>query len=188
MASDARDGAQREGGHGVSARDLSLAGLLGAAGIALPFVFHLFGPGLGRVLLPMYLPIMAAGLLVSPGLAAVVGLTTPLLSALLTGMPPLAPPIAFLMSLELGAAAPTAGFLYRRLRFRIVGAILGESIVGRLVLAAEVAVLGAAIGLNIPWWKYVGGAIGLGLPGLALQLIILPPLVVAIEKRRRAQR
>ncbi|MGB9619107.1 MAG: ECF transporter S component, partial [Armatimonadota bacterium] len=70
-----------------SARDLALGGLFGATGVALPIVFH--AVGLGKAFLPMHLPVLVCGLLISPTVAFAVGVVTPLVSSVLTGMPPL---------------------------------------------------------------------------------------------------
>ncbi|MDI6828708.1 MAG: hypothetical protein QME62_09515, partial [Armatimonadota bacterium] len=88
----------------VTARELAIAGLLGALGLLLPIAFHALGWG-GRVFLPMHLPIMAAAFLISPGTAVSVAVVVPFLSAVLTGMPPLAPPVAVLMAIELAVKA-----------------------------------------------------------------------------------
>ncbi len=50
--------------------------------------------------MPMFFPLALAGFLVAPPLAMITGVAAPLLSALLTGMPPFYPPIAFIMMAE----------------------------------------------------------------------------------------
>ena len=51
------------------ARELALAGLMGALGLLLPIGFHALGWG-GSVFLPMHLPVVVAGFLVGPAAAA----------------------------------------------------------------------------------------------------------------------
>ena len=53
-------------------------------------LFHLAG-GMGVVFLPMHLPVLLAGFFLGPRFGLLVGIITPLLSSLLTGMPPLLP-------------------------------------------------------------------------------------------------
>jgi hypothetical protein len=106
---DTEPGAERD--RLFQARDMVLGGLFGALGIVVPMLFH--AVGLGKVFLPMYLPILALGLMVSWEVALIVGCATPLLSAVLTGMPPLAPPIAALMATELACLAAVASLARR---------------------------------------------------------------------------
>ena len=69
-----------------SLRQLILGSLFMALGLVVPMLFH--GLGLGPMLMPMFWPLALAGYWLSPALGAVVGLCTPALSALVTGMPP----------------------------------------------------------------------------------------------------
>ena len=70
----------------VRARELAYCGLFGAAAMLLPVVFHLLK--LGSMFMPMYLPLIALAFFVGPLPAALTSFMTPLLSGVLTGMPP----------------------------------------------------------------------------------------------------
>ena len=61
-----------------------------ALGVIVPTIFHMTGVG-GTIFLPMHIPVLFAGVILGPGLAALVGVLCPLISHLLTGMPPSAP-------------------------------------------------------------------------------------------------
>jgi len=126
------------------ARDLALGGLFGALAIVLPIAFHALGPGVGPVLLPMYLPIAALGLLVSWEVALIVGVAAPLLSAVLTGMPPLAPPIALLMAFELAALGVGAG-LSRRAGLGVWPAVIIGIIASRVAGTVALLTIGRAL-------------------------------------------
>ena len=71
-------------------RQLTVSGFFIALGLILPMLFHLAG-GMGVVFLPMHLPVLLAGFFLGPRFGLLVGIITPLLSSLLTGMPPLLP-------------------------------------------------------------------------------------------------
>jgi len=161
------------------ARDLTMGGLLGALSIIVPIVFH--AVGMGRIFLPMYLPILALGLLASWEVALIVGCVAPLLSALLTGMPPLAPPIVVLMMLELGAMA-TAASLVRCARWGIWPAamlgVLAARTAGALALVTVLPLIG--IHQNLP--EYTAAAFVASLPGIVLLLTVVPGAVYAIER------
>ena len=164
------------------ARELSLAGLLGALGLLLPIGFHALGPA-GRVFLPMHLPIVVAGFVVGPATAAGLGLIVPLLSAVLTGMPPLAPPIALLMSLELMVKATLASVLYRSLRLPIWLVLPVALLVDWAVLAVAAVVAADFFAIEAGPVQYVWGVILLSVPGTLLQLAVVPLGVAAIERR-----
>jgi len=76
---------------------LTLTALLIAVGVLLPMVFHILSFG-GPMFLPMHIPVLVAGFLLPWQFAALVGITTPLLSFFLTGMPPV--PTVFTMTLN----------------------------------------------------------------------------------------
>jgi uncharacterized membrane protein len=164
------------------ARELSLAGLLGALGLLLPIGFHMLGWA-GKVFLPMHLPIVVGGFLLSPGTAAGLGLIVPLLSAVLTGMPPLAPPVAPLMSVELAVKAAVIAIVYRSLRGPMWAALAAGLIADWVVLAAAALAFADFLAIEAPPAAYVLGVIVLGWPGTALQIVGVPLAVQAIKRR-----
>jgi len=153
-------------------RDLALGGLFGALAVVLPLLFH--GLGIGPVFLPMYLPIVVLGGCASPRITALVGFIVPVLSGLFTGMPPLAPPIAFLMSPEAATLGWTVAVGIQKLRWPPVIAILAASLLSRLVLGFALIMIGPLFGFRPAPIPYVVGAFVTGLPGLGLQLVMAP--------------
>ena len=154
-----------------------------ALAILLPIAFHAFGLG-GRVFLPMHIPVLLAGFLVGPSSGVIVGLLAPLLSYLLTGMPPTyAVP---LMSLELPMYGLVAGIAYRRLRLNIYLALALAMLVGRLMFGLGLFVLGMLIDLPYTAAAFfsTGGAIVSGLPGIAVQIVLIPIIVAAFNRTR----
>ncbi|PWB68260.1 ECF transporter S component [candidate division GN15 bacterium] len=152
-----------------------------ALAILLPIAFHAFGLG-GRLFLPMHIPPLLAGFLVGPSSGVVVGLLAPLLSYLLTGMPPTyAVP---LMSLELPMYGLVAGVAYRKLHLNIYVALVLAMIVGRLMFGLGLFVLGMFIELPYTAATFfsTGGAIVTGLPGIAVQIVLIPLIVAAFNR------
>lgn len=166
----------------VKAREFALAGLFGALGLTLPVVFHALGWG-GKVLLPMHLPITVAGFLVGPATAVALGVVVPFLSALLTGMPPIAPPIAPLMAAELAVKAGTASVLYRRLRFPLWVALPGALLADWLILGLAVFLAAGFFAIKASPLMYVAATVAVGLPGTILQVVAVPIGVAAVERR-----
>jgi len=170
-------------------REILIGALFAALGVVVPILFHLLG--LGRVFLPMHLPILAAGFFVSPAVAAALGFVTPWVSSFLTGMPPL--PVAVLMSLELPVLAGVASLCYQTLKGEVHGnrwvgkiivvwgstliAIVARITVDLVLLAKVVAPL-----LQLPAGSFGLAAVLAGTPGIVLQLTIVPTIVLAIER------
>ncbi|HOD67175.1 MAG TPA: ECF transporter S component [candidate division Zixibacteria bacterium] len=154
-----------------------------ALAVLLPIGFHALGVA-GRIFLPMHFPILLAGFLAGPAAGVVVGLLAPGLSHLLTGMPPTyAVP---LMSLELPMYGLAAGIAYRRLHLNIYIALVAAMIVGRLMFGLGLLVLGLFMNLpyNAAQFFSAGGAIVTGLPGMAVQILLIPLIVAAVRRER----
>lgn len=161
--------------------DYVLAGLLLAAALALPVLFHLLG--LSSAFMPMFLPLALAGFLVAAPLAMVTGVAAPLLSALLTGMPPFYPPIAFIMMAEglLFTGLPRP--LQRLLRVPDWLALLVVLLLDRALLLLMVRVMAAFMDLPpalLGWAAVLGG-----LPGLVLILVVLPWIIPPLREKKQ---
>jgi uncharacterized membrane protein len=155
-----------------------------ALAVLLPIGFHLLG-GLGRVFLPMHFPVLLAGFLVGPASGFLVGILAPGLSHLLTGMPPsYAVP---LMSLELPLYGLIAGLTYVRLRMNIYVSLILAMVVGRLMFALGLFILGMFIELpySVAFFFSLGGPIWSGLPGIVAQIILVPVIVAGARRRDR---
>ncbi len=132
--------------------------------------------------LPMHLPVLVCAMAMGPAYGILVGLMSPVLSHLMTGMPPTyAVP---LMTLELPMYALVAGLTYKKLKLNIYISLIAAMIVGRLAFALGLAVLGLFMALPYGPVQFIaaGGAMLTGWPGILIQLIIIPPLVAAINR------
>lgn len=157
-----------------------------ALALALPVAFHFVNPLFARVALPMHIPVLLAGFLVGPASGLLVGLLAPGLSHLVTGMPPTyAVP---LMSLELPIYGLIAGIAYIKLRMNIYLALLIAMLFGRIMFGLGLFVLGWFMDLPYTATKFfsTGGAIVSGLPGLTIQLALIPVIVAAVRRRKSA--
>ena len=99
-------------------------GLLTAVGLVLPQAFHVFGQGVGMAFLPMHLPVMIAGILLGPCYGGLIGLIVPLVSSMLTGMPPV--PKLYFMLVELVAYGIFTGIFIRKMNvyFTLLSAMI----------------------------------------------------------------
>lgn len=166
------------------ARETAVGAVFLALALVFPVLFH--AVGLGRVFLPMLLPVLLAGFVLPWRTAAMTGFLAPLLSSLLTGMPPLAPPIAVMMMVELSTLAVVPALVYRRWKLGLWPALLAGITLSRI--ANFLMHIGMAEFFHIPGITW--GIINLisGLPGLILQLVVVPIVVTLLEKRFPALR
>lgn len=161
-------------------KEIVLSGLLLASGIILPMAFHLFGMT-GPIALPMHIPVLIGGFLLSPHLALLLGILTPLISGLLTGMPVIFP-MAIIMAFELGTYGLTASLLTTKLKLTAISSLIISMIAGRIAAGLTVAVLVQLFGIKMNPLIYVKGSVITGLPGIIIQLIFIPSLIFAINK------
>ncbi len=163
----------------MNTKKLVFSGVFIALGLLLPQAFHMFG-GTGPIFLPMHIPVLLAGFFLGAPSGALVGVITVLLSAALTGMPQV--PITYFMMFELAAYGFAAGFLYKTLKLNVYISLVGAMIIGRLILAAAVFTIQPMLGLKLSPQVYMTGALVNGIPGMLIQLIFIPIVVMALEK------
>ena len=158
---------------------LILTSLFIACGLLLPLAFHSFGMG-GRTFLPMHLPVFMGGLLLGwlPGL--IIGALTPVLSSLLTGMPPLIPSLP-MMFVELALFGLVSGYLYHDQRKNIYFALITAMIVGRLGAAFVLMLFSDILGIKLHPLTYVAATFMTGLAGVIFQIVFIPILVKRLE-------
>lgn len=165
-------------------KNLVAAALCVAIGIVLPLAFHSV-PNAGSVILPMHIPVLLCGLLCGPVYGLLCGILTPLLSSLMTSMPPM----AYLPSMlcELAVYGLLAGLLILVVRTKwtilnlyiaLVGAMLG----GRIVYGILNSLIFRAGQYSMELW--LTASFVTALPGIVIQLVLLPVLVFALKKAR----
>jgi len=169
-----------------SAPFIAKSALFLALAVLLPIAVHSFGPTMGRVLLPMHIPVLLAGFLVGPVSGLLVGALAPALSHIIagSGMPPvdkIAP-----MAIELAVYGFVAGITYARLRLNIYVSLIIAMIVGRLMFGVGQLIRGLMAGLSFADAEFLSwGAMAAGLPGIMLQLVLIPILVAGIRRKKR---
>ncbi len=164
----------------TKSKEIVLSGLFIALGLLVPILFHAVG-GAGPVFLPMHLPVLIGGFILSPKFAVLVGLLTPLLSSVLTGMP-IFMPMAFIMMAELGIYGLTVSLLKEKGINNII-TLISAMILGRISAVIAVAIFVNLIGIKFaPPVTFIIGAVTTGIPGIIIQLIFIPILLTAVKK------
>jgi len=155
----------------VKPRELAFCGLFGAAGLLLPVLFHLLH--LGRIFMPMYLPLVALAFFVRPLPAALTVFLTPLLSGAVTGMPPFYPPVAVFMGVELAVVATLIALARRRWpRVNEWAILVPVLLLGRGLYVALVYACALLIALPAPFMA--GLSLVSGWPGVILMIATVP--------------
>jgi hypothetical protein len=152
---------------------------MAALALVLPLAFHMVG--LGSKFLPMLLPLLLNGFLVPAPWAILTGALVPLISSFATGMPPLYPPVAMAMSLEGAVLGGVAALLYRRRAARLWWALGAAVVAGRVVAFAATWILARAFSLPAGFASVA--MLAEGLPGVALQLVVVPAAVTQLSRR-----
>ncbi|MGM9992917.1 MAG: ECF transporter S component [Candidatus Bruticola sp.] len=164
---------------------ITLTALFIAVGLVLPFLTGQI-PQIGAALSPLHYPVFMCAFLIGKREGAITGLILPILRALIFGMPPLYP-IALAMAAELSTYGLLAGIcLPHNSSNRLVSlykALLISMVGGRIVWGLTMLVLLHVIGQPFTWQTFLSGALTYALPGIILQLLIIPPTVAALEKQ-----
>ena len=166
-------------------RKIVLAGLMIALGIILPFMTGQI-PQIGSMLLPMHIPVLLCGFICGWKYGLAVGFIVPLLRSMMFGMPPMMTAIA--MAFELAAYGMMTGLLYKVLpgkKVRVYLSLLIAMVAGRIVWGLVSLVIYGVTNASFTWQIFIGGALLNAIPGIILQLIVVPVLVLAIEKHWR---
>lgn len=163
-----------------SVREIVVAGLFIAIGLVLPMVFHFFD--LGNSFLPMHIPVLISGFVLSTPFAVIVGALTPLLSSIITGMPPLYPVMPY-MFFELAVYAAAVSVISRKLKWNVYLTLVLSMAAGRIAAGAAVWLMVAVFNAKLPNpFVFVSAAVVSGIPGIIIQLIAIPPLVIFLKK------
>ena len=153
----------------------------------LPIALHSFG--LGSILSPMHIPVLLCGLVCGSFYGVFCGIAGPIVSSILSGMPPVT--MLFSMIPELVVYGLVTGLLMRWVRTgkllpdvyvsMVVAMVLGR-IVGGIAKALFIAInaTGDAFTLGIWATSYFVGT----LPGIVVHLILVPLLVTVLMKTK----
>ncbi len=150
-------------------RDMIWGGVWGALGLLLPVLLHPFG--LGPYLMPIFLPLLIAGCTLHLRVSLVLAAALPLISSLLTGMPPLYP-TALIMVLEGVLMMVWLSWSYRKRAHNIYFALAAALLIQRLAMFPY-----ALISREL----YITILVG-SLPGAVLQLALVPWVIELLKK------
>ncbi len=161
-----------------------LTALCIALGIVLPMTLHAI-PNSGSILLPMHIPVLMCGIICGWPYGLACGILTPLLSALITGMPPMA--ILPSMICELAAYGLVSGLIYyfvntKKSVIDIYLSLIGAMIIGRIIYGVINALIFRAGSYTMQIW--LTASFVTALPGIIIQIILIPAVILVLQKAR----
>jgi len=154
--------------------------------VALPQIVHACAGAVGGIMLmPMYLPVLLAGCLLGTWWGLAVGITSPVVSFILTSiisnpMPALAR-LPF-MIVELAVFAVIAGLFSNKIaknKWLAFPAVLLAQIFGRVMFVALAFIFQNVSGIS---GSVVLSQIQTGLVGISIQAIVVPFIIIALSK------
>ena len=151
--------------------------------LVLPMAFHSV-PNAGTIFLPMHIPVLLCGLICGWPYGGVCGIVGPLLSSLVTGMPPAA--MLPSMMVECCAYGFVTGMLMRHVHTKHTVADLYISLVSAMVAGRVLAGFAKAwiFTPGISPFAWVTTSLIAGIPGIVIQLILMPMVVLALTKAK----
>ena len=166
----------------MKSKKIVLCGLFCALGVLLPQAFHMFGAAAGMTFLPMHIPVLMAGLTIGPVCGLITGVVSPVLSCLFTGMP--VPAKLPFMVFELAAYGFFSGLFSKNGSAigRVYLSLIGAQIAGRAVNALCALIAVYLLHVEKVSVLSVWTAVVAGLPGIVIQLVFIPPLVMAVKR------
>jgi 2-polyprenyl-3-methyl-5-hydroxy-6-metoxy-1,4-benzoquinol methylase/thiamine transporter ThiT len=164
-------------------RKMSEAAALLALGVLLPLFFHLFGAG--SIFLPMHLSILLGGFLLGPFYGVLLGLLTPLLSFLSTGMPPVAALPG--MIVELAFYGLASGVFFRKIKTHhlyldITLSLFSAMLIGRIAGGFTNWAIYSSSGKAYSFALWATTYFVSSWPGILLQVVAVPLLLIALIK------
>ena len=166
-----------------SVKKLVFTAVCAALCLILPMAFHAI-PNAGQVLLPMHIPVLLCGLVCGWPFGAVCGLIGPFLSSVFTSMPPAA--MLPSMMVECAVYGFISGLLMKYVRTGKSGADLYISLISAMA-AGRIAAGFAKAWIFTPGlspFAWVTTSLVTGIPGIALQLVLMPLVVTALTRAR----
>ena len=152
--------------------------------IVLPQAFHAI-PNAGGVYLPMHIPVLLCGLICTWQYGLLCGIVGPILSALFTGMPPVAILPSMIVELAVYGAVSSlmmAAVKTKRAYVDMYISLIIAMITGRIVSGIAKALIFSAGEYSMTAW--VTGSFVVSFPGIIIQLVLIPTIVFALMKAK----
>ncbi len=173
----------------VNTKTMICGAMFLAIGLVLPF-FTAQMKEVGNTLLPMHFPVFLCGLICGPCYGFLVGFLLPLLRGAFFSMPPLYPSAVW-MAFELATYGFVSGFLYQRKTKSGIGylyfCIIAAMVSGRIVWGIVKTILLGLGGKSFSFQAFIIGGVLDAIPGIVLQLILIPAIIGMMKRKERVE-
>lgn len=163
---------------------ITISAVFFALGLILPFFIGQIRE-IGKMLLPMHIPVMLCGFICGQWYGLVVGLLLPMFRSVVFGMPILYPS-AIAMSFELMTYGFMVGFIYNKSKSKnlktIYLSLIISMILGRIVWGIVSLILYGVVQKTFTLSFFIATTITNGFPGIILQIILIPIILKIINK------
>lgn len=156
-----------------------------ALAMVLPFLTGQI-PQIGKMLCPMHLPVFLCGFVCGWPWGLAVGFIAPLLRSAWLGMPLIFPDAAA-MAFELAVYGLISGLLYRRLPKKVSSvylSLLAAMLCGRVVWGIARLIFAGIQGSSFTFSAFIAGALTTAIPGIIVQLVLIPLVVLALRRAK----
>ncbi len=156
-----------------------------ALALILPTVTGIGNPRLGEIFLPMHLPVMVSGIVCGTPWGIIVGLVSPILKYVLTETPELS--VAVPMAFELATYGGMCGMLYKTFPKKIgfvYPTLIISMVMGRVVNGSVCYLISTTSDTEFVLEKFITITTIDALPGIVIQLALIPLIVLALNKTR----
>lgn len=165
-------------------KTITLAAMFLAIGMVLPFLTGQI-PQIGNMLLPMHIPVLLCGLICGWQYGGIVGFILPLLRSVTFGAPGFFP-TATAMAFELMTYGLVIGLLYKVFRrqnvLSLYGSLISAMLAGRAIWGIVQMIQLGVSGNRFTWQMFMAGAFLNAIPGIIVQLLLVPGIMVALNR------
>lgn len=144
---------------------------------------------IGNALCPMHIPVLLCGFFCGPIYGLIVGFIAPLLRFALFGMPPIVP-AGIGMCFELATYGLVSGMMYKifpKKKIYIYASLIIAMIAGRIVWGLVRTLLYGLIHTEFGLEAFIAGAFLNAIPGIIVQLLLIPLLVMLLKRQMNKQ-
>lgn len=165
-------------------KKLVFSSIMIALGVILP-LFTSQIKEIGDSLLPLHLPVMLCGILCGWAYGATIGFCLPFLRSLIFSMPPIYPNAVW-MACELATYGLVIGLLYNRKTQKSIGwlyfSLITSMFCGRIIWGIVKLILLSVKGNAFTLSAFISGGFIDAIPGIVLQLILIPAIISIYER------
>ena len=155
--------------------------------LALGFILPMFIgqiPTIGQMLLPMHIPVFLCGMICDFKYGCLIGFILPILRSLLFSVPvmyPTAISVAFEMATYGLVVGLIFGYSNKKSTATIYVSMLIAMILGRIVRCLAQIILLELQGNSFIWKTFATGVLLHSIPGIILQLILIPLIMITLK-------